>query len=403
MPIIFMDESGDTGTDLFNPNQPIFTSATLCLSEEEAKELKKQFFPTNRAPELKHQRLKERHEQNILKFLDALSKKPELVRVDIIHKRYMLVRRLVEMMIAPVAKKNGVNLHEKGHHIALANVFYVILLQVVEEKFFNNLLINLQKMMLKLDRDSYDQFFEPLLDTNHLSELESKIQLEEDRKSFRFLINHILSIHTTFGFDLIVELRRTYHALNTNPLDISIASTLDQMSMWGEDLSKEFILIFDHTLKAIKVDNIWQILVNPTLPPAKVSQSLQFPIRLTETQYAESKKWAGIQLADIIAGAANHWAKWHLMGMPLTNKDDKYASDLEAIMLKFRTRMVWPSTNVTPQSLGYTDDDPPLNTDYFDQIFQNHNRDYYNQAFQRLRKLGVIGFTYQIYPRNDDH
>src|SRR2546426_11743178 len=124
MPIIFMDESGDTGTDLFNPNQPIFTSATLCLSEEEAKELKKQFFPTNRAPELKHQRLKERHEQNILKFLDALSKKPELVRVDIIHKRYMLVRRLVEMMIAPVAKKNGVNLHEKGHHIALANVFY---------------------------------------------------------------------------------------------------------------------------------------------------------------------------------------------------------------------------------------------------------------------------------------
>ena len=91
------------------------------------------------------------------------------------------------------------------------------------------------------------------------------------------------------------------------------------------------------------------------------------------------------------------------MGMPLTNKYDKYASDLEAIMLKFRTRMVWPSTNVTPQSLGYTDDDPPLNTDYFDQIFQNHYRDYYNQAFQRLRKLGVIGFTYQIYPTNDDH
>lgn len=155
-------------------------------------------------------------------------------------------------------------------------------------------------------------------------------------------------------------------------------------------------------MKAIKIDNIWKILVNPMLPPAKVSQSLTFPIRLQETRYEDSKKWAGVQLADIIAGAANHWAKWHLMGMPQTSKDDKYATKLEEIMLKFRVRLIWPSTNVTPQSLGRTGNEPPLNKDYFDRILQDHLREYYNQAFQRLIKLGVTGFTYQVYPTDNN-
>jgi hypothetical protein len=86
--------------------------------------------------------------------------------------------------------------------------------------------------------------------------------------------------------------------------------------------------------------------------------------------------------------------------MQLKNKDDRYASTLETIFSNFPIHRIWPSINVTPEQFGMTDNDRPSNLDYFHQIFQNHYSTYYAQIFQRLSKMGVIGFTYEVPPLN---
>lgn len=54
MTTIFLNESGYTGPDFLHPSQPIFTLATLNLDEPTSIDLKRDFFGTIKAKELKH-------------------------------------------------------------------------------------------------------------------------------------------------------------------------------------------------------------------------------------------------------------------------------------------------------------------------------------------------------------
>lgn len=56
-PMLFMDESGFTGEDLFNSDQPVFVLATVFLPEDECQIVKRKHFGAVHAAELKHSKL----------------------------------------------------------------------------------------------------------------------------------------------------------------------------------------------------------------------------------------------------------------------------------------------------------------------------------------------------------
>jgi len=115
-----MDESGYTGEDLMNQNQPFFTLATLRCSEQECGEYKTRFFKKVHAPELKHKNLIENRRQKlILEFLKEISQTPELVKVHITHKRYELTSKIVQYVVKPAALKAGIDLRIKGRDFSL--------------------------------------------------------------------------------------------------------------------------------------------------------------------------------------------------------------------------------------------------------------------------------------------
>lgn len=106
MSTIFMDESGYTGEDLMNSDQPLFALATLCCSEQKCSDYKTEFFSKVQAPELKHKILLQGHRQNlILGFLKELSQTPEIVKLHVAHKRYTLTDRIVQLVVSPGAMK----------------------------------------------------------------------------------------------------------------------------------------------------------------------------------------------------------------------------------------------------------------------------------------------------------
>ena len=88
---VFCDESGYTGSNLLNLDQPVFVLATLMAPE--CRELKDQFFRAVSADELKHSKLSGNlsQQKQILSFLGHLSANPEMVNLGVTHKRYALV------------------------------------------------------------------------------------------------------------------------------------------------------------------------------------------------------------------------------------------------------------------------------------------------------------------------
>ena len=80
-------------------------------------------------------------------------------------------------------------------------------------------------------------------------------------------------------------------------------------------------------------------------------RKIQFPIRVVRTCPEDSKNWAGLQLADILAGAFTRHARWLNEG---ENIDDKFGKSItEIIGDAFPcSLLIAPEPKVTPDDLN---------------------------------------------------
>jgi len=93
-PLLFLDESGFTGEDLFNRDQPVFVLATVFLPEDECQTIKQDFFGRIQATELKHSELRKRprSQRMVLDFMRHFVRRAEIIKFSILHKRYDRIR-----------------------------------------------------------------------------------------------------------------------------------------------------------------------------------------------------------------------------------------------------------------------------------------------------------------------
>lgn len=355
MATIFLDESGYTGQDLLNEDQPIFTLASLRLSESDCQEFKRTFFSNVESIELKYSSLSKRHRQQkmIVLFLKELARKPGLVKVFYAHKQFVLVTKMVEILVEPVYYHNGKDIYDKGANIALSNLLFYTLPVFEGVNFFKNLLINFQAMIRFKTEAAYQAFFEPILTQEYAKEIDGVLEV------FRMS-------HAMFGYEQLV--------LNTQEhLDIAVSSTLSLMSLWRQDIDDDIILIHDRSSAMARDKKIWDEMVDPNLPSIEVGydrRKAQFPIRVTKTCSEDSKNWAGLQLVDIIAGTFTRCAKWFSEGR---NAEDSFGESLAEILGEaFDCFPIFPQKKFTPDQLGTTGDNAFSPHDYFVSIFMQN-------------------------------
>jgi Protein of unknown function (DUF3800) len=382
MSTIFMDESGYTGEDLMNSHQPFFTLATLCCTEKDCQAYKTRLFKKVQAPELKHNRLvQNRRQQLILEFLKEISQTPELVKIHIIHKRYELTNKIVQFVVEPAATKAGTDLRMKGLNYSLPYYMYTAIPQFAGPNFFEDLLRRFQDMMIHLDHESYHRFFDPLFDGRYpqLNDTQGQAILD----SFLW---YIKEGHTSVGYSLIDQLEITAQSLgipHSRPLDPAFSTALSLIGNWRRDVADEVILIHDASSRMAEVMNFLHTFVHPFPPPNLLqthTNKVSFPIVVGETYSQDSKKWLGLQLADILAGATTWWIKWLFEGRKL---DDTYGKALDTIIPLFRPSMNKPVIDPTPEDfeeLGLTEEEAKVFDDYSEELL----------AFHRLRKYGYF-------------
>ena len=343
-PILFMDESGFTGQDFFNPDQPVFVLATIFLPEEECQAIKADHFRAVRARELKHSELckRPRPQAMVLDFLRRAVKRPEIIKFSILHKRYDLVGQMVDWLVETGTHDAGLNLYERGGHIGLTNVLYWCLPGFGGHEFFVDLLKRFQDMMRLRTRESFDAFFGPLYERYGQGE-----KLDEvTTYLLGFCVHPQAGFSPAFGF-------RELQALPSKPFAGHVTCAIALMGKWKPHHTEPVTVISDTSSAMAKERDIWDMLTSATLPPALVGYAgriFSFPLMVKETRFEPSHEWAGLQLADVLAGAMASRLRWYINGR---DPHDSYGTALSEIVWDaFDMHGVWPSDDVTPEETG---------------------------------------------------
>ena len=279
-----MDESGYTGYDLLNKEQPFQATSALQLSEDTAQKLINNYFPCKNVVELKHKKLS-KYKSN---WKNLIQLQKEILRNHkgfsfVCDKKYLLILRFLDNCVEPFYYDNGVDFFENGQNYALASLLYYTGSTLWGENDFYNLLYFYQRA----SKTKLDLNIEVLLD--HAKSLFRRGELPE-------VLGPIANRHRK----CIDELKTDEHGTDiTNVLVFGLVSHLEKYIQYP------YKVIHD-TSKALTnynrfFEQLIEIKEEITFKKTQIT-SIIFPLKIKSVSQIDSKSSFGVQLADILVG-----------------------------------------------------------------------------------------------------
>jgi hypothetical protein len=126
-----------------------------------------------------------------------------------------------------------------------------------------------------------------------------------------------------------------------NSLDLSFTCALALMVVWRGEYNSAipFHLIHDQSSNMVKQSSWWDYLNNPNQPEFVETDPCRmvYPAAIDRTDFVDDKDWAGVQLADIAAGAVHRATSWAARGQ---DPSDSYGRELAEIIDAYPRRMI---------------------------------------------------------------
>lgn len=289
METIFLDESGYTGEHLLDASQPVFALASIHLNEAACAELKARFFGRVQATELKYSQLRRRtsNQRLVLDFIEHVTvHHREDIKVYVAEKRYALTAKVVDILVEKAEHALGGNVYERNPEKA-ATVMFQLLSARGGAEFFQRFLMLFADFVRDPTPATYEAFF-------------GFVRPPHPDRFVDQLFDFLRAPELMFGTTLISR-----DALGS--LDLAIGMAFALANWWQMDLHAPLRLVHDQSSNMAGQRAIWDPIVDPAVAPAIVgvgSRVAAFPINVHETEFARSEAWAGLQLADILAGAS---------------------------------------------------------------------------------------------------
>ncbi|MFH9478059.1 DUF3800 domain-containing protein [Streptomyces anulatus] len=322
LPIVYMDESHNTGENLLDPQQPVFTLAGVHLGDDIAQGLLDRVaaqLPSGHG-ELKYSTLSGSH-RGRLALLDAFSGLPAgSVRVYIAHKKFMATTKMVDTLIVELFYDNGYNMYTDGSALGLANLMHMVGPVVGDSQSYERVLRLFVDAVRTKKRATVEEFIDSV------ARYKDTVTHEEFLDVVQLLV---LARSQADDFISLVEAGRIRDGLD--PAIPCLRSLCDDMA---ENLG-DFILVHDHS-RAVK-NNVEHLLSLGSLPdPVRPDRQMhRLPVK--EIKFADSKSAPQLQVADWAAGATRQWGAALVSGV-----EDKFAVSLSAVVQPWGVGAVWP-------------------------------------------------------------
>lgn len=342
MTTIYFDESGNTGRQLGDLDQPIFILGSCDLTDEEC-ELLLAPLRSPQAPEIHFKRLRKtpRGQDRIIDFLNSALVSPDRFKAVVFHKRFMLLTKILDDLLENLLADFNFNFYENGQNRALSNMLYHVMPVAVGQELFDQLLRLYYDMCLGKTEEDIANFYA------HIETMQA------------VCANSTLSLEVELGLLHMTQInvRKTLKIIEDNTFNPAIPAFFSLCVLWGRKYPA-FNAVCDDSEPVEKQADFFNMVADPRHVPEVIGHgpnSYELPLKLQGLEFTSSHKSDGIQAADIITSALAYYLNKKLFG----DRTDVFFMKLDALakLDNLVSNSIWPSMDVTPKSLERTGDE----------------------------------------------
>lgn len=285
---LFYDESGNTGVDLLNVDQPIFSLASTSLCSDIAKELMASLLRPGQS-EVKYSKLKssKQGQSALIEFFKSPHLSVENSKFTVADKEYYLISHLVDKLIEPWLSEHGADLYQNDAHVGLANIWYYTG-EMIFPGYWKRIKRAFVQVIRQRNRDSFNQFETLLTQASRNVPLESR-----DFATGLLLCRGHLDRYIGVYKDLVV-------------FDPAVDLFVSLTNKWMEQSPGTFHIVHDRSKPLKHNEQFLKALMTP-LGARTIGygeRKAELPLRISNLEFGDSCSYPQIQVADLIAGAA---------------------------------------------------------------------------------------------------
>jgi hypothetical protein len=364
---IYFDEAGNSGSNLLDDSQPVYTLISHNYTEEESSSILEPLLDTTRAKELHFKTIKKYHSQQqaLINCFDNPLINKDRIRAFVVHKEFLIVIHIVDRLIEEVVYRGGIDLYEGGANISMANMIYILGKNIWNKNKFSSILRLFVIAVRSNETSHWLNFYQSVL------MLFQSVKNDEEQLFLGLILesNQYLS-----------EIRE---ALDKNSIDPTFSCFRALCSHWNNFGVLNFTAITD-TSKQLEY---WKGLIEflrDDVPDQIVgfgSRRWNSRLQIQGISQIESHSSVSIQFADILASSLNYYATQLFTSSSIPN--DSFPSKIsEIIEPKVTLYSMLPSADVTSKSLDMEDVSGVNPLDHLASTAQN-DLEKWNRAFRK--------------------
>lgn len=286
-----IDESGYTGFDLLNVDQPFQGATAIAISDEDAARLIKEHFPRLQAGELKYSSLTRRsinHPRILALQRDALAGYKCISYVC--DKRYLLLLMFLDYAVEPFYYERGVNFYQDGQNYSLASLLYTVGPTLLGREAFDSLQAAFQRAMKEKTAESLSALVSAARKTNwqQLPVALGPLAQYADPDCLSAIATP--GVTTDAAFIVLQSLISRMEELADGPYRVE------------HDRSKNLLTYQDLLQRYIDHDH------EVEFQQSEIAR-IKFPLKMKAVTQVDSKSSPAVQIADVIIGATIEAAK----------------------------------------------------------------------------------------------
>jgi hypothetical protein len=293
MTTIYIDESGFTGDDLYNPEQRYFVIASTIIGDAEAEQILRRCFPRYQGSEFKFTNIWRRGaSRNGLRELAAeIPAFADRLFTFIVDKRFSLLIKIFDYLVEPAAHASGHDWYADGWGMRYMNTVH-------------------RDLLLHGSEELYDE-------TVRLWDAFARSPSEETIAAFSNHVHRAAEVSDPPVSSIFELLRRGligFRALNPrleqfeDTSEIQVTSVFSSIVWWRQQRPEDFRLVHDDSSAFLKRRGMWDAMLRDDVEPQRLpianGTDVELPIRVRSTTGVRSQDSSAVQLCDVLAGFA---------------------------------------------------------------------------------------------------
>lgn len=280
-----LDESGYTGFDLLNAEQPFQGAAAIAITNDEAARLVKEHFPNLQAVELKYGALARRtaNHPRLLSLLKTILSDYKCVTY-VCDKRYLLLLMFLDYAVEPFYYERGLDFYKDGQNYALASLLSFAGPTLLGQAEFNAMLAAFQRAVKEKTPEALNNLVVAVRATRW--------------KKLPAALGPLAQYESTACLASI-----STPGVSTDAAFIVLGSLISRMEVMANG---PYFVEHDQSQNLLTYHDLLQRYINhDELVEFRQSEiaSLKFPLKLTSVTQVDSKQSPAVQLADVMIGA----------------------------------------------------------------------------------------------------